>query len=279
MLRSSFVGRLVAQRSWGLFALSAGSLLACSFDWDAFEPRLGDGGASGANGGMGGSGAVGGSGGDPTGGGAGGVGGVGGRGGVGGVGGGAGGIGGQAPEMGCSDGTRELFGDALAEPQIAGCSGAFDVPGLATPESMTPACSRQAGNDGANVAGAGCSAEDLCASGWQVCVSAAAVAMKAADGMCPSSGPTGLWATRQGGRPNGGECEDGNPDDIVGCGYGDIGLIPGATCAPLNHYLTHPTCTAAIGWDCADQATYLTSEKLIVTKPTIDHGGVLCCRL
>lgn len=265
----------------------AGALVACSFDWAAFDPRLGDGGASGATGGAGATGGLGGSppaaGGGGAGGDAGGAGGMAGMagmagGGQGGAGGGLGGIGGQpVGEMGCSDGTRELYGDAVAEPNIAGCSGAFDVPGLATAESMVPACGRMAGNDGVNAAGVGCSAEDLCASGWAVCVSAAAVAARAAGGMCPSSGPSGLWATRQGGMPSGNECTDGNPDDVTGCGYG-IGVAAGATCAPLNRNLTHPACTAAAGWDCADLATYLTSEQLIVTKPTTGDGGVLCCR-
>ena len=165
----------------------------------------------------------------------------------------------------------------MGEPDIAGCSGAWDVPGLSTPASMTPGCNRQAGNDGMNAAGIGCSVEDLCAEGWAVCVSSAEVAMKAATGMCPASGPTGMWATRQGGMAGNEECQDGDPDDITGCGYA-LGLPAGLTCAPLNRVLHHPACTSAINWDCADQATYVTTEQEIVTKPGIGQGGVLCCR-
>ena len=258
---------------------------ACSFDWDGLDPRVGGGHASagGSDLGGGGTGGAGGTGGT---GGTGGVGGTGGTGGTGGVGaaGGAGGIGGAggmggAPvsDIGCADDTRELFDDAVAEPDIAGCSGAWDVPGINTPASMMPACNREAGNDGVNAAGTGCSVEDLCAEGWAMCLSSAEVALKAATGMCPASGPAGLWATRQGGMPSSPECEDGNPDDIVGCGY-TIGVVTGMTCVPLNRQLTHPHCTSSLNWDCADSATYVTMEQAIVTKPGVDEGGVLCCR-
>ena len=192
--------------------------------------------------------------------------------------GGQGGTGGQpVSTMGCADDSRELFDDVDLEPDIAGCSGAWDVPGLSTPASMMPACSREAGNDGVNAAGTGCSVEDLCATGWAVCADAAEVAMKASTGMCPATGTAGLWATRQGGMPNGEECQDGNLDDVTGCGYA-IGLTAGMTCAPLNRVLQHPSCTSSTNWDCADSATYLTSEQEIVTKPGLGEGGVLCCR-
>lgn len=185
-------------------------------------------------------------------------------------------MGGSVPEAGCSDGTRELFDDPSVEPLIAGCTGAWDVLGLVTSASMTPACNREAGNDGVNAAGTGCSAEDLCAAGWTVCDSAMAVAAHASDGACPRSGPSGLWATRQGGSTSAGACMDGSVDDVNGCGF-DIGIATTAACAPLNVQLLHEACTDAAGWDCGD-TSFQSSELEIVTKPTLADGGVLCCK-
>lgn len=65
-------------------------------------------------------------------------------------------------EAGCADGTREGFTGRTLHPDIAGCSGAWDVPGihtenpgeapacpgLATYETRVPRCDRGAGNDG-----------------------------------------------------------------------------------------------------------------------------------
>ena len=67
---------------------------------------------------------------------------------------------------GCSDGTREGFVDAAKYPKVAGCGGAWSVPGI---HNVTPACNQEAGNTGKNKAGTGCNVSDLCAVGWRVC--------------------------------------------------------------------------------------------------------------
>src|SRR4030095_8766495 len=58
-------------------------------------------------------------------------------------------------------------------PAIAGCSGAWSVPGLLGLRPKDPSCMRQAGNDGLNSPGDGCGVADLCAPSWHVCVDAA----------------------------------------------------------------------------------------------------------
>jgi len=69
--------------------------------------------------------------------------------------------------VGCSDGTREGFIHVNSYPLIAGCGGAWDVPGI---HNETPACGRKAGNSGENPNGTGCNVTDLCAAGWHVCL-------------------------------------------------------------------------------------------------------------
>src|SRR5438105_4581774 len=46
---------------------------------------------------------------------------------------------------GCADGTREAYPDPVAEPNIAGCDGIFQIGGVT---GAPPACGRQAGNTG-----------------------------------------------------------------------------------------------------------------------------------
>jgi hypothetical protein len=71
-----------------------------------------------------------------------------------------------AGQSGCSDSTREGFVSLNKFPKIAACGGAWDVGGI---HNITPACNREAGNDGINPPGAGCNVSDLCAEGWHVC--------------------------------------------------------------------------------------------------------------
>ena len=70
--------------------------------------------------------------------------------------------------VGCSDDTRELFVDPSQWPGVAGCAGGFRVPGTVTAKGKAPQCNLQAGNDGQQKDGDGCSVEDLCAAGWHV---------------------------------------------------------------------------------------------------------------
>src|SRR5438094_29432 len=73
---------------------------------------------------------------------------------------------GTTSDMGCADGTREAYPDAMIEPNIAGCDGRFQLGGFTG--APMPACNRQAGNNGAVQDGAGCNVADLCAAGWHV---------------------------------------------------------------------------------------------------------------
>lgn len=236
------------------------SLGACSFDWDLFDPRLqsGSAGGGGQGGGQGGQGGA-------AGGGAGGIGG-----------GGAGG--GEARRIGCSDGERDAYLDSAAQPNIAGCSGGFDVPGLTTVGSRTPACDRQAGDDGQNPEGVGCSVEDLCAEGWAVCNDAMEVASASATGECPPPPDApAIWITRQGGPAmSSAVCDATGSDNLTGCGA-SLGSAPGSSCAPLDQQLLYDDCVAATAWECGpDTNRYV--ELDVVTKTGPAEGGVLCCR-
>ncbi|MFO0744356.1 MAG: MopE-related protein [Myxococcota bacterium] len=87
--------------------------------------------------------------------------------------------------VGCSDGTREGFMDYATHALVAACGGAWDQPGL----DGAPSCSRQAGNHGLKASGAGCSAADLCASGWHVCRGPDDFADHAVDGCATAVDP------------------------------------------------------------------------------------------
>ena len=71
-----------------------------------------------------------------------------------------------AAKAGCADGTREGFADTKLFAAIAACGGAWDQPGIF---NMPVKCNREAGNDGKNAPGIGCTVSDLCAQGWHVC--------------------------------------------------------------------------------------------------------------
>src|SRR5262245_16585738 len=64
----------------------------------------------------------------------------------------SGGSGTAMPGDGCSDGVREAFVDAAMYPDVAGCAGGFQVPGIASGLALQPKCNRAGGNDGANPA-------------------------------------------------------------------------------------------------------------------------------
>jgi hypothetical protein len=196
---------------------------------------------------------------------------------------------------GCADGTREAFVDEARYPDIAGCSGAFDVPGLRP--GASPSCGRRAGNDGEDPSGAGCGANDLCADGYRVCASAADVARRSPDGCAGGAdGPPGsFFATAQSG-PGCALCATGddpgcgnntcNPgcaqtdrttNDLFGCG--DVGERPNvASCAPLDRF-SNNLCAALPGsWVCPNAPGGDVRESVLVTKRDASGGGVLCCR-
>lgn len=211
------------------------------------------------------------------------------------------------PEIGCADGAREGFLDQDAYPQIAGCAGGWELPGI-TPESVAPTCGLGAGDDSGNPEGWGCSAPDLCASGWHICATWQEVAARSPTG-CVGAVPEGapsksiFWAIRQPSETGSvcGGWGDGF-NDVFGCGNLGAGLGPDKGCGPLDRVLasTQPQSCGfneaepPLGpWECdGDDQSHL-SEGALVTKKGCggtscsydgapvgnpDKGGVLCCR-
>lgn len=176
-------------------------------------------------------------------------------------------------DIGCADGTREALGDIAAYPRIAGCGGAWDVPGVVP--AQAPTCGRGAGNSTLNPLGAGCNVSDLCAAGWDVCESATAVrGAIAPETTCAalSFPPDELYITRVSG-PGGARCGDGT-NDVFGCGT--IGLPADATTCGALTQETPNDCfeIRPLGWVCHEPG-----EAGNITKTDPDHGGgVLCCR-
>jgi hypothetical protein len=186
---------------------------------------------------------------------------------------------GDPAAVGCADGSREGFADLGRWPRIAGCSGGFRVPGVDGDGARSPHCDREAGNTGANPAGVGCSAADLCAAGWQICTDAGDVERSSPTG-CAGAAPDGyalFFLVATGASPDG-ICVPGAgfENDLFGCGsFGDP-VHP--SCAPLDRRLDFTGCYATRGlWSCGDDRTHL-QETAEVSKAGPGLGGVLCCR-
>ncbi len=213
-------------------------------------------------------------------------------------------------DVGCADGEREGFVDQAAYPDIAGCSGGWSVPGIhtknpgtapacgiATYDTLTPACGRGAGDDSPNPGGSGCDVADLCAAGWHVCASASEVAADSPSGcggVTLAGDPPMFFATRQTstgcgfcamGTGTGSDCNssscksgcaqtDNISNDIFGCGNFGGGLAA-STCGPLDRS-SHDQCSELDGsiWSCPNSYC----EAFTVTKSAPSYGGVLCCR-
>jgi hypothetical protein len=223
-------------------------------------------------------------------------------------------VNGTAAQTGCADGTREGFVDLNANPNIAGCSGGWSVPGIMitnpgtapacpgvmTHDTVTPACGRMGGDDGLNPTGTGCNVADLCAAGWHVCATSADIDSHSPDG-CNGSvldgDPPLFFASRQ--SSNGfGVCATGTrtdadcnsssgtrgcaqtaatSNDVFGCG--NIGsTAPLVDCAPIDHF-GNDLCSGLSGtsWACNDNSGGL-CEAYVVTHANAQFGGVLCCR-
>jgi hypothetical protein len=191
---------------------------------------------------------------------------------------------GQPQIAGCADGTREGFVSAAFAfwPNIAGCSGAWDQPGLSIEAIRKPSCGRMAGNTGLEPTGIGCGAADLCANGWHVCLGPREVE-RHSPSQCESVVAPGVAAffAVAGGGGTAGDCAAGQfgsmwLDDIRGCGT--IGHAEGNGCYPLDRRLEFSDCLATKGaWACGGAATHDQEVKLVV-KPNTELGGVLCCR-
>jgi hypothetical protein len=186
---------------------------------------------------------------------------------------------GPPEDEGCADGTREGFVGRETWMNIAGCAGAWTVPGLLGPEVRIPSCGRGAGNDGSNTAGIGCNVSDLCAVGWHVCPDADEVRRASPSG-CESAvqdGEPRFFLVLAGASPQGICSPDRTAqNDLHGCGTMGQSESPG--CDPLNRRITFVECLASDGvWSCGDADRHL-QEAALVTKSDATLGGVLCCK-
>jgi len=170
--------------------------------------------------------------------------------------------------VGCSDGEREGFADGKFA-SIAACAGGWSIPGVTGPPA--PACNHGAGDDGANPDGAGCSAGDLCATGWHVCATAGEVQAKSSVG-CAGLNPiaSGFYVTGQSG-PGLAQCGVG-ANDLFGCG--DLGLAPDPSCAPLDRFSNDLCSALGPPWSCGPDNLQEATQAI---KPSSAAGGVLCC--
>jgi len=181
--------------------------------------------------------------------------------------------------IGCSDGSREGFRAITDWPDVAGCAGGWQVPGLLADASRRPACNRAAGNHSRNPDGTGCSAADLCAPTWHACLDGPEVARRS-----PASGCTGIVSPGEqaffvvmAGASHQGVCypDPSATNDLHGCG--SIGQPESGDCAPLNRRMDFADCMATGVWQCGTAQESL-DEANVVTKPGSSLGGVLCCK-
>jgi len=183
---------------------------------------------------------------------------------------------GECLSNGCADGEREGFTDLGGFPEVAACSGGWDVAGMGAEE---PACGRGAGDDGDNTAGVGCTVQDLCAEGWAVCADADELAGALPDGAScedlePTVGGRPLFASAQRGSNQVGlSCDGMGTNDVFGCGAPSMNLR--ANCAPFNRSIAGGE---PAPWSLGRRAAFNTTEWDVARKPGSARGGVLCCR-
>lgn len=220
--------------------------------------------------------------------------------------------------IGCADGQREGFVDTSAYPNIAGCGGAWTVPGvslfapteapscpgLRPRDTRNPACGNVAGDDSSNPSGAGCNVADLCAPGWHVCLDANDVSRSSPNGCVgatSANSPPLLFLTRQSstgcgvcatGTSTASHCNSATcaagclqteriSNDVFGCG--NYGAASNSTaCGPLGRF-SHDMCSAIAGqgWSCNDPSPADDSglcETFTIVHSNPSTGGVVCCR-
>lgn len=208
------------------------------------------------------------------------------------------GVSGLPAQVGCADGTREGFRDVANWPDIAGCAGSFDQPGVIASPELLPVCGNQAGDTNQdNPAGRGCNAADLCAPGWHICRDGPDVARHSSTGGCEGCVPAGeprFFLVASGAAVStpseGVDADPGSvpssmgicvpvPDatnDLHGCG--GLGQPESPACAPLSRRMSFADCLATEGvWWCGREADHL-REALVVVKTGPSQGGALCCR-
>jgi len=182
--------------------------------------------------------------------------------------------------VGCSDGTREGFRDVTNWPSIAGCAGAFQMPGVIGSPDLAAQCNLLAGDTSANPSGVGCTAADLCAEHWHLCRDGDDVSQHSPTGDCEGCVPAGeqrFFLVAIGASPMGICIADTqSANDLHGCG--GLGQPESDTCAPLSRRMGFADCLETKGvWSCGDASDSL-QEAAVVTKPQITMGGALCCK-
>jgi hypothetical protein len=217
--------------------------------------------------------------------------------------------------VGCADGTREAFVNQTNFPAIAACAGGWDGNGrMANYTGVYPAPLRttnpncaQNGNSGPNPDGTGCSATDLCSTGWHICAGGEVLASVQSapnfgtqkDGCVATVWPANSFFAAAIGstgcsicaEPDGAltgptctnsSCIQGckaNPgltNDLFGCGSegspvnscGDVDKTGGNLCTSLDK-----------GWSCSTDG-YRESVNAVHNPSAAGAnpgGGVLCC--
>ena len=210
-------------------------------------------------------------------------------------------------DTGCSDGSREGFTDIGSYPDIAGCSGAWSIPGI-TRDNLQPVCNRISGNDSANKQGEGCSVSDLCADEWHVCRGNQEVDLKTNQRGCNDIVPPNtpdkslFFAVYQPSEANCVCTESEGDNDVFGCGNLGTELTAERNCGPLNRVFAsmHPRACGyneaepPLGpWECFGDNSSHFHEGGLVTKIACqdplchysgirvepwDKGGVICCK-
>ncbi len=203
-------------------------------------------------------------------------------------------------DVGCADGQRDAFTDKATFPNIAGCAGAWTVPGVfpySPRTSKVAACATNGDDKEAPGPGTDCSAGDLCAPGWHICKGgeigprtggkncAAMPAAEVATGFYTASisGPgCFVCAAINGAITDPVQCtsnsckvgcheRDDLTNDLFGCGNSSV---KNANCEA--NVSSGNVCNAVDTsvWKCPDD----TKEGIVVTKIGSKNGGVLCCR-
>jgi hypothetical protein len=200
--------------------------------------------------------------------------------------------------IGCADGTREGFTSRTMFPNIAACSGAWQLQGIfpAIPASPLAACATL-GNSSttAPADGAGCAASNLCAPGWRIC-NGGDVMPRTRSAGCDAgdypadsffaaavSGTGCATCALRTGTVTGTECsptsctagcrESGDlNNDFFGCGT--LGGATVAECDGLTRFSGNNCAALGSPWNCGGDAM----ESRTVTKSGAAAGGVLCCR-
>lgn len=176
---------------------------------------------------------------------------------------------------GCSNNGGQRAGGDVGLDGIAFCPAAWSVPGLTDPAARATPCNRQPGADGK-----GCSVEDNCSAGWHVCSDEADLGAHGFTAQNCLAAPGGMWLTRQPGTVDpadprrAGQCGSSGSNNLYGCG--SLGSKP--SCGLLQRGMNYTDCLNSMVWSCGTDPSQGLEEQRLVVKPSLDLGGVICCR-